>query len=105
MGLEIPPLSVKIVLESSPPKPTMSVGGLAVPAVSNNIDDEEGTVEFLLAEGLLKKTRENELRFTQRCFRRLSLPPPGRGCLHLLPHDCYYHCHSYYYYYCRLILY
>ena len=33
--------------------------------------DEEGTVELLLAEGLLKKTRENELKFTQRCFRRL----------------------------------
>ena len=33
--------------------------------------DEEGTVEFLLAEGLFKKTRENELKFTQCCFRRL----------------------------------
>ena len=33
--------------------------------------DDEGTVELLLAEGLLKKTRENEQKITQRCFRRL----------------------------------
>ena len=39
--------------------------------VERGEDDEEGTVEFLLVKGFVKKTRENELKFTQHCFRRL----------------------------------
>ena len=36
--------------------------------------DEQGTVEFLFVEGFAQKTRENEHKFTQRCFRRCFNP-------------------------------
>ena len=52
----------------SPPLPDLRPGSASR---SGGPGDQEGTVEFLLAEGLLKKTRENELKFTQRCFHRL----------------------------------
>ena len=59
MGLGIPPIQIKIMLESNPLKSTMLVGGLAVLADAST--DEAMFVLTILALKILRSIRGNHL--------------------------------------------